>query len=188
MLLDVQVGLAQIALVVLEQLEIGADDVSAGRQLHILAMVRVASAVGQLLAHITHVADDHRATRPQALLTDVRLALVQATSDMVFEEVGGVLGFVAEDFHVICAHRRLVEVVDHARGHNPHLMTLAHVDEDVGLNLRHITEEAIHILRCHQPDLAGLDQVKQVRHARTILEPGRATHTRVHVDHEDAVT
>lgn len=117
----------------------------------------------------------------------MRLAFVQATSDVIFEEVGGVLSLIAENLHVIRTHRRVVEVVDHARGHDPYLMALAHINEDVGLNLRHIAEEAVYVLRCHQTDLAGLDQVEQVRHAGTILEPGRAAHTGIHVDHEDAV-
>lgn len=96
MLLNVQVSLAQVALVVLEQPEVGTDDVSAGRELDVFAVIRITTAVGQFLAHIAHVTDDHRAPRPQALLADVCLALVQTTFDVIFEKVGGVLSLIAE--------------------------------------------------------------------------------------------
>jgi len=142
----VQIGLPQVAVVLLEQLEVGTDDIGAGCELDILAVVGVAATVGQLLAHVCHVADHHTAPVPQSLLADVGFAPMQPSFDMVFKEVGGVLRFIAEHLHVIGTHRGVVEVVDHARGHDPHLMPLADVDKDVGLDLRHVAEEAVYVL------------------------------------------
>ncbi len=42
---------------------------------------------------------------------------------------------------------RMGEVVDHGWGEHHHIVAFAGVNEDVGLDLRHIAEETIHFLR-----------------------------------------
>ena len=54
----------------------------------------------------------------------------------------------------------MVEIVNHAWGHDTNVMTLAYINEDVGLNLCDIPEKAIYILRRDQTNLVGTSSLE----------------------------
>jgi len=76
------------------------------------------------------------------------------------------------------------EVIDHRRGHDLHVVPFAGINEDVGFNHRHITEEAVYVLRRDQSNLTRFNQIIQGGHAFALTDFLRPADTCVHIDHE----
>jgi len=187
MLLDVVVGLLQIAVEALEQGEVGTHDIGAGFKRYIAAIVGVLRPIRQLEAHIDHIPNHDHASRPLSLPVQMGDAGLQATLDEVFQIVRRVLRLIAEDLHVIRTHRYMIEVVEHPRREDADLIALAGINEDVDLNLGDIAEKAIHILGSDQADLPALNQIHDMRQARAFADLLRAADPGIHVDHQDGI-
>lgn len=161
--LDLLPCLAEVALVLTEQVEVRQHDIGVGIEAPILVEHRIGGTICQPFAHIDPETGQNPASGLHATFLTPVTRFYQSAKNMIFEKIGGSLGVIAEHLHVIVSLRRMREVVDHRRREYLYIVAVASINENVGFDLRHIVEEAVYVLRRDQPDLTVLNLIYTAR-------------------------
>src|SRR5688572_14273357 len=107
---------------------------------------------------------------------------MQLTDDDATDIFGCHLGLKAKLPGMEYAHLRMREVVDHARGDNQHFSFSTCLNENIHLNLGHISKKSIFVLTGHCANSAVNDVLKQQTHSWPLIDFFRATYSRIHIN------